>query len=127
MGVVFLMVALLLNATANILIKLGAGRLESLDPPLEQLDLIGKALAVGTNLYLVIGIIFFASNVGFYTLALKKLNLSAAYPIMTSGGFLLISAFSVLYLKETLTALQITGIVLIAVGIAFVAYHMNPS
>ena len=123
MGYVFLIVALLFNASANILMKLGATALEGMD--LGSKSTTEKIISLATNWYLVFGLLLFASNVGFYVIALKRINLSIAYPIMTSGGFLLISLFSVYYLKEQLGALQISGIVLIAVGITLLAYNIE--
>ncbi|WP_437319557.1 DMT family transporter [Sorangium sp. So ce385] len=120
-GYLFLIIALLFNATANILMKLASRRV----PPMEGLSLVDKALALATNYHLVLGLVLFASNILFYVLALKRINLSVAYPIMSSGGFLIISVFSVYYLRETLTAVQIGGIVLIAAGIAMVAYNLT--
>ncbi|AUX21440.1 hypothetical protein SOCEGT47_019240 [Sorangium cellulosum] len=120
-GYLFLIIALLFNATANILMKLASRRV----PSMEGLSLVQKGVALATNVHLVLGLVLFASNILFYVLALKRINLSIAYPIMSSGGFLIISVFSVYYLRETLTALQVGGIVLIAAGIAMVAYNMS--
>lgn len=120
-GYLFLIIALIFNATANILMKLASRRV----PAMEGLSLVQKGLALVTNHYLVLGLVLFASNILFYVLALKRINLSIAYPIMTSGGFLIISVFSVYYLREPLTALQIGGIVLIAAGIALLAYNVG--
>ncbi|WP_437717013.1 EamA family transporter [Sorangium sp. So ce448] len=119
-GYLFLIIALVFNATANILMKLASRRV----PSMEGLSLVEKGLALVTNYHLVLGLVLFASNILFYVLALKRINLSIAYPIMSSGGFLLISVFSVYVLHETLTALQIGGIVLIAAGIALLAYNI---
>ncbi|WP_437758365.1 DMT family transporter [Sorangium sp. So ce1389] len=120
-GYLFLITALVFNATANILMKLASRRVE----PMEGLSLVQKGLALAKNYYLVLGLVLFASNILFYVLALKRINLSIAYPIMSSGGFLIISVFSVYYLRETLTTLQVGGIVMIAAGIAMVAYNMT--
>ena len=121
MGTVFLLVALVLNASANILMKLGASELATL----QGLGIGQAVLRLLTNYYLVFGLIFFALNVMFYVVALSKINLSVAYPIMTTGGFLLISIFSIFYLRESLTILQIVGIALMAIGITLVAFHMK--
>ncbi len=123
MGYVFLVVALLFNASANILMKLGATKLE--ETPMAELSTVDKLLTVALNPYLMIGLILFASNVLFYIVALRRINLSIAYPIMTSGGFLIISLFSVYYLREHLSSLQIVGIVMIAAGITLLAYNIE--
>lgn len=121
MELIFLITALTLNAAANVLMRVGARNM----PALEGLSLIDKGLAVAGNWALVLGLIFFASNVLFYILALRKINISVAYPIMTAGGLLIISVVSWFALGERLTNLQIGGIFVIAVGIAMIAYHMG--
>ncbi len=121
MHYLFLIIALLLNASANILMKVGATKMGSF----KSLSFSQITLKLVTNYFLILGLIFFALNVIFYFLSLTKINLSAAYPIMTSGGFLIISLVSILYLRESLTSLQIIGIILIAIGITFIAYHLK--
>ena len=116
MGYIFLGIALFLNASANILLKLGSGRLSGLRG-LGVAEIIPRLL---TNYQLMIGLAFFALNVVFYASALNRLNLSIAYPIMMAGGIVIITIVSTMYMKETLTLLQYAGISLIAVGIILV-------
>lgn len=113
-----LIFAIILNALANVLMKIGALKLGSL----KDLNLTGIVFKFITNQYLIFGILFFAINIILYIIILTKINISIVYPIWTSGGFLLITAFSVLYLKESLGALQILGIILMASGITLLAY-----
>ena len=114
MGYLFLALALVLNATANVLLKIGATRLGGLDAP----DLAGRLI---TNYHLLAGLSLFALNVVFYLLALTRLNLSIAYPIMMAGGVVIIVAASVLLLQEALTIRQVVGLLLLIVGIVLVA------
>lgn len=116
MGYALLVIALVLNASANILLKLGSARVHELSG-LSIGELIPKLL---TNYFLMIGLSFFALNVLFYTAALNRLNLSVAYPIMMAGGVAIITVFSTLYLKEALSFLQYAGILLITGGIILV-------
>jgi multidrug transporter EmrE-like cation transporter len=114
MGYLFLALALVLNATANILLKIGAARLGGLDEP----NLVGRFI---TNYHLLAGLSLFALNVVFYILALTRLNLSVAYPIMMAGGVVIIVAVSVLLLHEALTIRQAFGLFLLITGIVLVA------
>ena len=79
MGYLFLIVALTLNAAANVLLKIGATRLGGIDEP----GLLGRLVS---DYYLLAGLLLFALNVVFYVAALARLNLSTAYPIMVAGG-----------------------------------------
>jgi multidrug transporter EmrE-like cation transporter len=114
MGYVFLGIALALNATANILLKIGATHLGSLAGP----NFIGR---LATNYHLLAGLALFALNVLFYVLALTRLNLSIAYPIMMAGGVAIVVSASILLLQEALTNRQVIGLSLLIVGIVLVA------
>jgi multidrug transporter EmrE-like cation transporter len=118
MGYLFLALALVLNATANVLLKIGAARLGGLDEP----NLAGRLI---TNYHLLAGLSLFALNVVFYVLALARLNLSVAYPIMMAGGVVIIVASSVLLLHEALTTRQTIGLFLLIVGIVLVAQRSS--
>ena len=113
MGLIYLIIAFVLNAIANALLKVAAER-GIVFHGLPIFDL------VRVNAFLIMGLFFFATNIIFYTLALRALPLSLAYPMMVVGTFLLVSTFSVLYFKETITLLQACGYVAILGGIALV-------
>jgi multidrug transporter EmrE-like cation transporter len=112
----FLLLALTFNAGANILIKLGS-RQFSLDLKL----LASDPLVFLKNGYFVLGLCFFAAALVLYTLVLSKMNLSIAYPIMTSVGFLFVISFSVFYLGESMHWWQWLGIVSILFGVVLLS------
>lgn len=87
MGYLFLVLAQTLNATANILLKIGAGRLGDLGEP-------GAVARLLTNYYLLAGLAVFALNVVFYAGALTGLNLSVAYRVMVAGGIVIVVSVS---------------------------------
>ena len=113
MGYLFLIVALTLNAAANVLLKIGATRLGGIDEP----GLLGRLVS---DYYLLAGLLLFALNVVFYVAALARLNLSTAYPIMVAGGTVIVVGVSIFALREALTPLQMLGLALLVVGIALV-------
>jgi multidrug transporter EmrE-like cation transporter len=116
MTYVFLVAALALNALANMLLKAGAARLGGLAEP----HLVQRVLG---NPYLLLGLLLFALNVGFYLAALTRLNLSVAYPVMVAGGLVIVVLGSTLWLRETVTPLQWSGVALLAVGIVLVTWR----
>jgi small multidrug resistance pump len=113
MGYLLLTLALILNAVANLLLKIGAERLAPLDAP-------GFAGRMLTNFHLLAGIALFALNVVFYAAALTRLNLSVAYPVMTAGGILIVVSASFFFLKEPVTLVQFAGLLLLVAGILLV-------
>ena len=122
MQYIFLFLALILNSCANILIKVGAQKSGSL---LEANGIIQKIFYLIKNPYLIFGIFFFASNIIFYFMALKKIKLSIAYPIMSSGGFLIISIASIILFKENFDIYQVLGILFIILGILLVSINFT--
>lgn len=112
MGYVFLILALVLNAIANILMKVGSGNLNYFTE-------YGIVEGFIKNYVLLIGMFLFAMNVAFYVLALSKINLSVGYPVMTSGGLVIITLVSYFFLKEAITPYQLFGLLLIFAGLLF--------
>lgn len=113
MAYVLLVTALLLNASANTLLKIGASHLH---------DATGASLfeRVIGNHALWIGLLLFALNAACYVVALGQLKLSVAYPVMAAGSLVVVVLSSLLLLGETLTGLQWSGIALLLLGIILV-------
>ncbi len=77
------------------------------------------------NGYLLLGVLFFVLALVAYAVALSKINLSIAYPIMTSLGFLIVISFSFLYLHEAVTFFHWLGLLLIITGVFLIAQSIN--
>jgi multidrug transporter EmrE-like cation transporter len=114
-----LVVALVLNAAANVLIKVGAKLAAPLGTTAPFLDKVLNFLNAAT----IAGIVLFAANVLVYRKALDNLDISVAYPIMVSVGLILVTIASVTLpvLSERVSAVQIAGMVLISIGVWLVA------
>ena len=96
-----LFLALFLNAFSNIAVKLGAIK--------------------SSKLFIFAGLVGFGIQFLFYAFALKKINLSIAYPIMVGSGFVIISLFSYFYLKEHMNLYDFIGMFLIFVGVLLIS------
>lgn len=110
----FLVVALLLNASANILVKLAATRAGNGGTGL------AGALAVYLSPWFIGGLVCFGLNLAAYSLALQRIPLVVAYPIMVGSGYLIMVLVSRLLLGETMTWLQVAGAILILAGLALI-------
>ncbi|MBI4836382.1 MAG: EamA family transporter [Candidatus Abawacabacteria bacterium] len=117
MTYLFLALAIVFNATANILMKLGAQRMGGLTLNIEGLK---RFL---TNPVIWAGIISFGLTLLLYTYVLSKMKLSVAYPLMTSLGFLIVVSFSVFYLHESIHWLQMVGLVLVIGGLYLITQY----
>jgi len=115
MTYVIFTISIVLNALANILMKVGALK------PKDSNQIVDVVANMATNPIIIAGIICFGLGLAAYNYVLIKINLSVAYPINTSLGFVLVVLVSWLFLKETITPVQIGGIGLIIVGVFMVA------
>lgn len=118
----FLLFAMAVNAGASILMKVGS-RVAERNPIGEDAGLVEKGIHF-LNLPTLIAIVLFAVNVLAYRRALDEFNLNIAYPVMVSGGLVLVtaSAWLIPMLSERLHWWQIAGIILIALGIWLLVY-----
>lgn len=117
--IVFLILAIVFNAGANIFMKAGV-----MSEPVKLSDgIVQFVLSYLTNVKLMLGILFFGIALVFYTKALEKFNLSIAYPTMTSCGLLIVTLWSVFMFNERLSMLQICGLFLIVCGLWLVNFH----
>jgi multidrug transporter EmrE-like cation transporter len=110
-----LSLAIILNALANILMKVAMLKQE------KTTDIITMVNQSLTNPVLFLGIISFGLALVAYCFVLAKINLSIAYPLMTSLGFLIVILASWLFLDETITKIQIVGFTCIIAGVWMVA------
>jgi multidrug transporter EmrE-like cation transporter len=116
-----LALALVLNATANLMMKHGAvGFRAALDANQDR-DLGTWIRILTHNWVLVLALFFFAANVLIYAYALQAIQISIAYPIMVTVGFAIIAVVAWLTLNERLTPMQWAGIGLILIGVCLVA------
>ncbi|GBF35364.1 permiase [Desulfocucumis palustris] len=113
-----LALAILLNAGANILIKIAMQKSPIL---IEQGTVFSSLLQAVKNPWLLLGVSCFGLALVAYSAVLSKINLSIAYPVMTGAGFLIVFIVSALYLKEQLTHQHIMGALLILAGVWLLA------
>jgi multidrug transporter EmrE-like cation transporter len=109
---VFLGLAFLCNAGANVLLKLGATHDFSIASLLRG-DFNLAHLYTGSAVFL------FGANLAFYLLALKTIPLSVAYPVMVGMTFFITTGASVL-LGEHLSLIHLLGITMIIAGMLII-------
>ena len=118
-----LVIALGLNAGANLMIKFG---MRAIDFDLAGASALSDGIPGLLRLLLrhwsvLVGLACFAANVVFYAYALQKLPISMAYPVMVTAGFAIIVVVAGVVLQERLTPTQWLGVVAILTGVVLVA------
>ncbi|MFH0983887.1 MAG: hypothetical protein V2A79_20425 [Planctomycetota bacterium] len=116
--------ALVLNAAANLMMKMGSAKVASGGGFLAH-GPAGAVRSVLTTPVLLMGLVCFALNVFLYMFALssKTLKISLAYPIMVGGGYAIIAVAAYFWpgLRERLTIGQWLGVVLVLAGVVLIA------
>ena len=110
---IFLVIALVFNAAANLLIKYAAVQ-RGASPVGESM---GGALRAYFSLPFVLGVVCFGLNLLAYTQVLRKLPISAVYPIMVSVGYLIILIVSWFVFQERLSPQRYAGAALLLGGL----------
>ena len=115
--ILYFAVVIILNSAANILLKMAMLKIGNL----EGLDASAILTKVITSHLLWLGCICFMAALLAYSHVLSKVNLSIAYPIITSVAFAVVSLGSVFFLTESLNVSKIVGILFTIVGVWMIA------
>ena len=117
-AILIFLLAITLNALANILIKASALKKD-------ESGLEGLIQSVILNPWLIAGLSCFGLAFIAYRYVLGQgVKLSVAYPIMTTGGFAIVLLASRIFFQEELKPIQWGGIALLVVGIWMIASEM---
>ena len=121
-----LVIALALNAAANVMMKVGMTRIAGTGGLLSDGPAAAVAKILGSPIVLI-GLLCFALNAGFYMFALqsKALKISIAYPVMVGGGYAIIATAGFWFLSERLSAIQWAGVLLVLTGVILIASQMK--
>jgi multidrug transporter EmrE-like cation transporter len=65
----------------------------------------------------IIGCLCFALNLAFFAYALKFIDVSKAYPVLSGISFITLAIFGNIFLKEELSYLNLSGLIILVIGI----------
>jgi multidrug transporter EmrE-like cation transporter len=115
---ILVLVGVLLNAAAQLLIKSGTNVLGKFS--FETDKLVTLAFNVITEYHILGGLFCYVISVGVWIVALSKLEVSVAYPMLSIGY--VVNALAAWYLfGEVLSLQKIAGIFIIIFGVIMVA------
>jgi multidrug transporter EmrE-like cation transporter len=110
-----LTLAIILNSAANILLKAAMNHASG------DRHVAAMALAIVTNPVAWAAVATYVLAMSTYAYVLGRMNLSKAYPILTSLGVVVVAVASLAFLGESLILVHWAGIVAIFVGVWLVA------
>ncbi|MTD28777.1 DMT family transporter [Erwinia sorbitola] len=106
MGIIYIVISGLCSSLAGAMLKLGANKKQYLS----LIDYWPHVTAVG----------FYFVGFVFYFLALSKMTLTVAYPIMVSSAILFVMFMGAVWFSEPITLMKIFGASLIIAGVIVV-------
>jgi multidrug transporter EmrE-like cation transporter len=108
----------LLNATAQLLLKAGSRAIAGVSFNVANTWTLAERIAL--NPPILAGLALYAVSVVFWILALSRVDVSIAYP-MLSIGYIVTALAGWLLFSEALSAPRVAGILIIIVGVWLVA------
>ena len=118
MSFTLVMAGVLLNAAAQLLLKAGTNAIGAFEFSAANVAPIGWKVA--TQPFILSGIGCYVVSVAIWILALSRVEVSVAYPMLSIGY--IVNAVAAWYLfGEAVTAARLTGIAVIVLGVFIVA------
>ncbi len=117
-AVLYILISVLGGGIGQILLKQG---MSSMGPLTLEVGQMGAILwRMGTNLYVLGGLVIYGASTVFWLSALSRVDLSFAYPFVSlSYVVMLIAAWQIF--QEDISALRLLGTMVVGLGVLLVA------
>lgn len=115
---VLVLTGVLLNAAAQLMLKAGANRIGPLEVQVQSLALAAREMALSPPV--VGGIACYVVSVFVWIVALTRVEVSLAYP-MLSIGYVVNAVAAYILFGEQLTPMRLVGILVIILGVYVLA------
>lgn len=119
-GAVYVVLAAVLSATGNLIIKNAAKSMAG-GLNLGGGHLVQSLIHLFTNPGIVVGLALYLVGFVLWAKVLSTIGISSAYPIFISLAFVMVVVGSRVLFQESLNAIKVAGIFLIAIGIIVVS------
>lgn len=114
------LLSIFMGASWNVFLKLGLN--QALLPEINSLRSVFQAvLILLKNHWIWLVFLIYGPSLLIYLFLLRKSELSYLFPILSSLTYILVLLLSWFFLKENITLLRVTGILLVALGVFLVA------
>ena len=118
LAIVYILVAVLAGAVGQILLKKGMGSMGALTLSFDQLWSI--LWRIGTNPYVIIGLIIYVCGTVFWLAALSRVDLSYAYPFASLSYIVMLIASWQLF-NEDITPIRLLGTIVVGLGVFLIS------
>ena len=118
LAIVYILVAVLAGAAGQILLKKGMGSMGAVTLSANQI--VGILWRIGTNPYVVIGLIVYVCGTVFWLAALSRVDLSYAYPFASLSYVVMLIASWQLF-NENITPVRLLGTMVVGLGVFLIS------
>jgi multidrug transporter EmrE-like cation transporter len=115
---ILLLIGVVLNAFASLFIKAGMNKLGAFSFDVPSLFHMGFKVALSP--FFLLGLSCYVISLMIWVLVLSRLPVSVAYP-MVSIGYVINAFLAYLWLGEDLSLMRVVGIMIICIGVFFLA------
>jgi len=118
LAIAYILVAVIASAVGQVLLKMGMNRAGALT--LELDTIVGTLWKIGTNPYVVIGLLIYVTGTVFWLAALSRVDLSYAYPF-ASLSYVVVLAAGWLIFGENINPIRLVGTLVVALGVLIIS------
>ncbi len=118
LAILYILVSVVAGAVGQVLLKKGMG---SMGPLTLSVDQLGNVLwRIGTNPYVIIGLLIYVGGTVFWLTALSRVDLSYAYPFASLSYVVMLIASWQLF-NENITSLRVLGTLVVCLGVFIIS------
>jgi drug/metabolite transporter (DMT)-like permease len=118
LAIVYILIAVLASATGQVLLKKGMSSMGALT--LSSNQLVSILWRIGTNPFVLVGLVIYVCGTLFWLAALSRVDLSYAYPFASLSYILMLLASWLLF-SENITAVRLLGTVVVGLGVLLIS------
>jgi drug/metabolite transporter (DMT)-like permease len=118
LAILYILVSVVAGAVGQVLLKKGMASMGPLTLSIEQL---GNVLwRIGTNPYVIVGLLIYVGGTVFWLTALSRVDLSYAYPFASLSYVVMLIASWQLF-NENITVLRLLGTLIVCLGVFIIS------
>jgi drug/metabolite transporter (DMT)-like permease len=118
MAIGYILISILAGAAGQVLLKKGMSSMGALTISPDQV--VGILWRIGTNPYVVIGLMIYVCGTFFWLAALSRVDLSYAYPFASLSYVVMLSASWMLF-NENITPVRLLGTLIVGLGVFIIS------
>jgi drug/metabolite transporter (DMT)-like permease len=117
-AIIYILIAVLASATGQILLKKGMNNIGEVI--LDLRELLSILWRIGTNPYVIIGLIIYLAGTVFWLAALSQVDLSYAYPFASLSYIVMLVASWGLF-DEKISLMRLLGTLVVGIGVLLIS------